>query len=221
MASDSTDVVGPLSEFAAGLTFDVLPSEVVTTVKRIFLDTLGTTLAANTLGVGCKELVQVAQRCGGSEDATLLGIGTKVPAPMAALTNGGLAHALNFDDVAGPRGSGHMGVTSIPAALAAAEYRGGVNGRDFLTAITTATSSWPDWDCRSHSRKRATASLSHSQHKMPGCFSAALSIAHASCGFSAAQYARACAHAPGGRQPVWRGVPPRPFMPPTPIRSAC
>ena len=31
----------------------------------------------------------------------------------------------------GPRGSGHMGVTSIPAALAAAEYRGGVSGRDF------------------------------------------------------------------------------------------
>ncbi len=210
MPSDSTDVVGPISEFAAGLTFDRLPSSVVTTVKRILLDTLGTTLAANTLGVGCKELVQVAQRCGGSEDATLLGIGSKVPAPMAALTNGGLAHALNFDDVAGPRGSGHMGVTSIPAALAAAEYRGGVSGRDFLTAIAAGNELMARLGLSISLAEEGYSESKPQPTQMPGCFSAALSAARV-LGFSAhathSTLGHALMQASGGRQPVLEGRP--------------
>ena len=65
------------------------------------LDTLGTTLAANTLGVGCPELVRVVRDAGGAPQATLLGLGGKVPAvihvsPEAAM-GGPLAKVVDGD----------------------------------------------------------------------------------------------------------------------------
>jgi 2-methylcitrate dehydratase PrpD len=54
-----------LATFAAMLRFDDLPAEVVATVKRMILDSLGTALAATTLGDGCAESVAVMHRpCG-------------------------------------------------------------------------------------------------------------------------------------------------------------
>src|SRR5712692_9973547 len=73
-----------LAEYLAGVTYESLPPAVTTILKHIVLDTLGTTLAASTLGAGCSELVAVVRRGGGAPDSTLLGFGTKVPAPMAA-----------------------------------------------------------------------------------------------------------------------------------------
>lgn len=208
--SASSDVVIPLSEFAAGLTYGRLPAEVVTTVKRILLDSLGTTLAANTLGVGCPELVGVVQRAGGAPQATLIGIGGKVPAVLAALANGGMSHALNYDDVAGPRGSGHLGVTSVPAALAAAEYRGGVSGKELITAVAAGNELM--------ARLGLAISLAEVEYteskpqptQMPGCFSAAVSAARV-LGFTPHQMHSTLGHAlmqaSGGRQPVLEGRP--------------
>jgi 2-methylcitrate dehydratase PrpD len=204
------DAVVPLSDFASDLTFERLPNQVVTTVKRILLDTLGTTLAANTLGVGCKELVQVVQRAGGASDATLIGIGGKIPAANAALANGGMSHALNFDDVAGPRGSGHMGVTSIPAALAAAEYRGGVSGRDFLTSVAAGNEFMARLGLAISLAEQGYSESKPQPTQMPGCLSAAVSAARA-LGFSPHQMHSTLGHAfmqaSGGRQPVLEGRP--------------
>lgn len=204
------DVAVPLSEFVSSLTFDKLPDQVVVTVKRILLDTLGTTLAASTLGVGCAELVRVVQRAGGATDSTLIGIGGKIPAANAALANGGLSHALNFDDVAGPRGSGHMGVTSIPAALAAAEYRGGVSGRDFLTAVAGGNELMARLGLSISLAEQGYTESKPQPTQMPGCFSAAVSAARA-LGLSAHQTHSALGHAlmqaSGGRQPVLEGRP--------------
>ncbi|HEX3244296.1 MAG TPA: MmgE/PrpD family protein [Chloroflexota bacterium] len=205
-----TDAVVPIADFTANLTFDRLPDSVVMAVKRILLDTLGTTLAANTLGVGCKELVRVVQRAGGSPDATLIGIGGKIPAANAALANGGLSHALNFDDVAGPRGSGHMGVTSIPAALAAAEYRRGVSGRDFLTAIAAGNELMARLGLAISLSEQGYSESKPQPTQMPGCFSATVSAGRA-LGLSSHQVHSALGHAlmqaSGGRQPVLEGRP--------------
>src|SRR5687768_12507313 len=119
--------------FAAGLTFAQLPREVVSVLKRIVLDTLGTTLAAGTLGSGCGPLVEVARSAGGPPESTLIGYGDRLSAPMAALANGALAHALNYDDVF--PGGGHLGVVTVPAALAIAERAGGIDGQELLTAL--------------------------------------------------------------------------------------
>lgn len=120
-----------LAQFCATLTFERLPREVVHTVKRIILDTIGTTLAAGSLGEGCSELVEWAHASGGPPEATLIGFGGRVPALAAALVNGGLGHALNFDSGGDP---GHLG-SVLAAPLAAAQQRGAVDGRAFITAL--------------------------------------------------------------------------------------
>ncbi len=120
-----------LAEFCAELSFERLPADVVRTLKRIVLDTLGTTLAATTLGDGCAELLAMARNAGGPGEATLIGSGACVPVLLAALANGGLGHALNFD--AGGD-TGHLG-SVVAAPLAAAELRGGVDGRRFIAAL--------------------------------------------------------------------------------------
>lgn len=121
-----------LAEFCATLTFDRLPSDVVRTVKHIVLDTLGTTLAGGTLGQGCQEVLALARNGAGPPEATLIGFGERVPALMAALANGAMGHALNYDAT----GRGHLG-SVLAAPFAAAQLRGGVSGRAFLCAFAT------------------------------------------------------------------------------------
>src|SRR5438046_375132 len=86
-----------LAAFSAALAYEDIPSDVIVGVKHLLLDTLGTTLAATTLGAGCREVTQVFADLGGKPESTILGDGRKVAAPHAAMINGALAHALNFD----------------------------------------------------------------------------------------------------------------------------
>jgi 2-methylcitrate dehydratase PrpD len=126
------DVTRRLAEYAADISYESLPPEVGSTLKRLVLDTLGTTLAGNTLGAGCRETVDVARGAGGSSESTLIGFGDKVPAALAAFANGAMAHALNYDAI-GPEG-GHLGAIQA-APLAVAELVGRVSGKEFLAAL--------------------------------------------------------------------------------------
>lgn len=58
------------------------------------------------------------------------GTGFRLNPAQAALANGTSAHARDFDDGGG---SGHAGVTVLPAAIAAAEVVG-ASGRELITA---------------------------------------------------------------------------------------
>ena len=125
-----------LAEFAASLTFDALPNDVVANVKRMILDSLGCAIAATALGDGCREVMAVMSGLGGKPESTIVGLAIKVSAPNAAFANGALVHALNYD----PIGSeiGHAGVVCLAAPLAMAEATGGVSGREFLVASAVA-----------------------------------------------------------------------------------
>jgi 2-methylcitrate dehydratase PrpD len=123
-----------LAHFAAGLKFADLPRTAVTTIERMVLDCLGTTLAGVTLGSGMGPLLALVEESGGRPEATIIGAGARTAAHLAALANGGAAHALNYDDYL-PAGGVHLGVTSVPAALAAAEHRGGVGGPELIAAL--------------------------------------------------------------------------------------
>ncbi|WP_299827400.1 MmgE/PrpD family protein [uncultured Roseobacter sp.] len=61
-------------------------------------------------------------QAGGATEATIFGGGT-APAPAAALINGTLSHALDFDDTHFAH-IGHPSVAVVPAALAVAEHTG-------------------------------------------------------------------------------------------------
>jgi 2-methylcitrate dehydratase PrpD len=123
-----------LARFAAVTTFDRLPSKVVHSVQLRVLDTLGICLASSSfhLGDGVADLVE---GWGGRPDAVLVGRarGTRCPAPQAALLNGTLAHALDFDDTHLPSVL-HPSASVVPAAMAMAEASGR-SGPDVLAAI--------------------------------------------------------------------------------------
>jgi 2-methylcitrate dehydratase PrpD len=133
MVRAGPNITGLLAEYTADLAYESLPHEVVSVLKRSMLDTLGTTLAANTLGTGIRELVSAAGDVGRGTESTLIGFGSRVSAPMAAFVNGAMAHSLNYDDMG--EGGGHPGATTLPSALAAAEHVGGVSGKEFLAAL--------------------------------------------------------------------------------------
>ncbi len=136
MTTPTMAITERLATFAATVRYDDLPSEVVDVIKRIALDTIGTTLAGTTLGGGCAEALQVVRSAEGAAEASVIGFGLKAPALTAAFANGSTAHALNYDPLGGD--GGHLGVSTLPSTLAAAERKGGVSGKEFIAAMAAA-----------------------------------------------------------------------------------
>jgi 2-methylcitrate dehydratase PrpD len=131
--SVGTDAIISIVDHFLGSKFDELASEVGGATKKSILDVLGSGLAG-TDAPGCRELVSQVLDWGGRQESTIIGDGRKVPAPLAALANGTMCRAVDFDDVFEP-GTVHASASVVPAALAAAELAGGCNGKEFLTAI--------------------------------------------------------------------------------------
>ncbi len=210
------------AEYAAGIRYEDLPGDVVRVLKWLVLDTLGTTLAANTLGVGIRELLAWARAQGGAQEATLLGLGDRLPAVTAAMLNGAMAHALNFDDTTAV-GSGHLGPVTFPTAFAVAELQGGASGKELLASLAAGA----------ELMSRLGVALSKAQEKyteskpqptqMPGYFAATVSGARM-LGFSSAQVQSslglAFMQASGGRQPVLEGRPAKAIYAAFPNRDA-
>lgn len=108
-----------------------VPGDVEQAALRHLLDGLGTAVAAARTGAAAPA-VAVATRLAGPPEATILGGTTQVSAPAAALANGTLVHALDFDDThAG--GLVHATAVVLPAALAVGEEVG-ASGRRVLDA---------------------------------------------------------------------------------------
>ena len=97
---------------------------------------LGTTIAGAN-AEGCEALVRQVRQWGGRKEATILIHGGKVPAYNAALVNSAMARALDFCDGMVP--GMHVGSSSVPTALAAAELAGGCSGKEFLAALVVGT----------------------------------------------------------------------------------
>jgi 2-methylcitrate dehydratase PrpD len=197
-----------LAAYAANITFERLPAALVAVLKRIVLDTLGTTLAGSTLGTGCAELLAVVRAAGGTAESTLLGFDERVPAPMAALANGATCHALNYEDVY--PGGGHLGAVTFPAALAVAERRGDVSGREFLAALAAGAEIAARLQVAVRRADDGTSEAKPQPTQMLGCFAAAASAARvlrldADAMLSA--LGLALMQASGNRQPVVEGTP--------------
>ncbi len=113
--------------------FDDLPKEVVEITKKEVLDTLAVAVAGFGQP-GPKELLELVQEWGGKGEATVIGSRQKVPAPNAAQVNATLTHTRDYDDVH-EQAVMHPGVVTIPPALAMAELKGGLSGKEFITAV--------------------------------------------------------------------------------------
>ena len=129
----SEDFATVLARFACDLALGDLAAPVVAAAKINIFDTLACT-AAGSSAPAVAETRELAVEWGGAPQATILVFGDKVPAHHAAWVNGTMAHARDYDDTHDAAVL-HAGVTVVPAALAAAELRGGVHGADFIVGV--------------------------------------------------------------------------------------
>ncbi|MDO9433959.1 MmgE/PrpD family protein [Hydrogenophaga sp.] len=127
------DLLQAFAAFAANCRYEDLSPEAIDGAKKSILDTLGVMLAATGVEPAVRGVAELVQECGGAPEASILGFGGRAPAVMAGFANGAMAHCLDFDDHA-PEGH-HPSSSIVPAALALAEKRGGISGRDLITAV--------------------------------------------------------------------------------------
>jgi len=119
-----------IARFVANTGYDDIPGDVVNKAKRTALDCLGAALAGVVEPVS-QTITSYVAKLGGPSQASVIGAGLKVSAPDAALANGAIAHALDYDDC-GVK-IGHPSVLVLPALLSLGEHLG-ASGRDTLAA---------------------------------------------------------------------------------------
>jgi len=113
-----------------------VPTEIAADAVGRIMDVVGNVLAASEASdpsEPAQVVLELARRRGGLGEASALVDGERLPASSAALVNGTLAHALDFDDTHLPSVL-HPSAAIVPAALAAAEAQGS-SGAALLAAI--------------------------------------------------------------------------------------
>ena len=131
MTSEKT-MLQQVSRFAARVRDGKVEDSILQDARRRVTDIIGIALAAS--GMEPARIVgAVVESWGGEEQASVIGREDRCPAASAALVNGTLAHALDYDDTHLPSVL-HPSAAVVPAALAASEASG-ASGRDLLAAV--------------------------------------------------------------------------------------
>jgi 2-methylcitrate dehydratase PrpD len=117
----TTDLTRILAEQASAVTYDALPEPVRAWARQCVLDYYGVALGGADDPLA-KILLDELAEAGGAAQASVIGSTTRLPALSAALVNGAIGHALDYDDVnlAMP---GHPSVAILPGLIALAEQR--------------------------------------------------------------------------------------------------
>src|SRR5436853_6218326 len=124
-----------LAEYAAGLRYEDLPTEVIAAAKDAIIDTIAACICGSALPWS-RIIIDYAERTGPGGASRILGRGTAVQAPAAAPANGGPAHAFELDSLTRPGAGAHPGATVLPPALAVAQQQGvDASGCDLIAAF--------------------------------------------------------------------------------------
>jgi len=118
-----------IANFIVDTGYDRIPTEAMSAAKGAIVDGLGCILAGSHEPSG-SIIKEYVKELGGNPEASVIGGGFKTSVTQAALANGTMAHALDYDDVA-VTWLGHPTVALLPAVLALGE-RGRLSGRDAL-----------------------------------------------------------------------------------------
>ena len=119
-----------IARFIVDTGYEDIPRDTVEKAKRTALDCLGAALAGVVEPVS-QAITGYVTKLGGPAQASVFGAGLKVLVTDAALANGSIAHALDYDDC-GVK-IGHPSVLVLPAVLSLGEHLGS-SGQDILTA---------------------------------------------------------------------------------------
>lgn len=127
-----------LAEFVYNTSYSDIPEKVREYSKLVFLDWLGATLAGSREEIASVMAGFIKEMDGnkGSQQATVIGKNIKTDIQKAALANGSMSHALDFDDYHEPTLC-HPTVALLPAILATAQHMER-SGKDIITAIAVA-----------------------------------------------------------------------------------
>lgn len=121
-----------LSRFIFNTSFSELSPQVIRYVKFCIFDWLGVTLGGSTEEISTI-LYDFIREMGGEEQATIIGRQVRTNIVLAALINGSMSHALDFDDTL-TGSSIHPSVCIAPAVMAAGEYAN-ASGKDVIAAF--------------------------------------------------------------------------------------
>lgn len=108
-----------ICSFVIDTEFDHLPPPVIEKAKECFIDWFGVALLGTRESV-VQILIETVLEIGGKGQATILGTGQKTHCLFAALVNGAMSHALDFDDTHEPS-LVHPSSPIIPALLSIGE----------------------------------------------------------------------------------------------------
>jgi 2-methylcitrate dehydratase PrpD len=120
------------ADFAATMTAERLPRDVVARTKQVLFDCIGA-IAAGAQEPEMQRLTARLCRGSSNDTAPVIGTGRRAPAGMAAFLNGTAGTMLEIDE-GNQFARGHPGIHVVPAVLAAAEELGS-SGSDVLLAI--------------------------------------------------------------------------------------
>ena len=112
--------------------YDDLTEDAKTAARRLVLDGLAVAVDGSKQEASPGVLAGHLQEIGGVEVASAIGFGFRTSPVSAAYINGVSMHVLDFEPMWNP--ANHQLSTTLPAALALAEWRG-QGGRDVLTAL--------------------------------------------------------------------------------------
>ena len=118
-----------IASWIVNTSYEDIPPEAIRVANESCFDLLGVILAGSTQPVG-DIIQQYVDDSGGSSQATVLASGLETSLANAALANGTMGHALDYDDFGG---FGHPTVAIFPALLALGESLDST-GRDLLEA---------------------------------------------------------------------------------------
>ncbi|KPK18224.1 MAG: 2-methylcitrate dehydratase [Betaproteobacteria bacterium SG8_41] len=121
-----------IAEFVSGLRYEAIPEQVRHRAKLLMLDSLGCALYGADLQ-WCRILQDTLERVDATRACAVWGTNRKLSAPHAALANGTAVQGFELDDVH-RAGVLHVGAVVLPALIPVVETRGGMTGREFLTA---------------------------------------------------------------------------------------
>src|SRR5215469_10906253 len=130
-ASDNVYTRG-IAAFVSNLTYERIPSAVISRIKLLMLDAFGCAIFGTGLEWS-RILVDTLAGLDTTRECRVWGTYQRLSAPHAALANGTLVQSFELDDVH-RAGVLHVGAVTLPPLVAIAELRTGMDGRDFLRA---------------------------------------------------------------------------------------
>ena len=116
----------------AGLGYGDLDEAARAAARRLALDGLAVAVAGAKLEHAPRALCDVLEAQGSSDAASVIGMGRRLGPIAAAYVNGASMHVLDYEPMWSP--ANHAASTTLPAALAAAEFIG-ADGRSVLAAL--------------------------------------------------------------------------------------